>query len=145
MIRPICEHDKDTFISFADKFYHSQAVDHTIPVEHHAKTFNTLMQSNTYALAYMFEYNNITVGYSLLSKTYSNEAGGMVLWIEEIFILEEYRNKGLTKDFFKFLKEISKDYARIRLEVTPSNVKAKRLYSNMGFETLEYLQMVKDL
>lgn len=145
IIRPINSNDKDTFISMADKFYHSSAVDHAIPLEHHEKTFNELMKSNIYALAYMFDMDNQTVGYALLSKTYSNEAGGMVLWLEELYILEEYRGKGLAREFFKFLEEISKDYSRIRLELTPSNINAKRLYSNVGFESLEYLQMIKDL
>lgn len=145
IIRPINANDKDTFISMADKFYHSSAVDHAIPLKHHEKTFNELMKSNIYALAYMFDMDNQTVGYALLSKTYSNEAGGMVLWLEELYILEEHRGKGLAREFFKFLEEISKDYSRIRLELTPSNINAKRLYSNVGFESLEYLQMIKDL
>jgi len=145
MIRPISQNDRDTFINFADMFYHSEAVDHCIPKEHHAKSFDVMMKSDTYMFAYMFELDSVPVGYALLSRTYSNEAGGMVLWIEEIFILPEYRGRGLGKEFFNFLNDISKDYCRFRLEITPSNVNAKRLYSNMEFQSLDYLQMVKDL
>lgn len=146
IIRPINSNDRDTFISFADKFYHSSAVDHDIPIEHHEKTFYELMKSNPYIFAYMVEYDNKSVGYALFMQTYSNEAGGMVLWLDELFILEEYRGRGLGKEVFNFInQELSKDYARIRLELTPSNNGARKLYQSMGFEPLEYNQMVKDV
>lgn len=146
IIRPINSNDRDTFISMADKFYHSSAVDHAIPIEHHEKTFNELMKSNPYIFAYMIEYHNKTVGYALFMQTYSNEAGGMLLWLDELFILEEYRGRGLGKEVFNFInKELSKNYARIRLELTPSNDGAKKLYQSMGFQPLEYNQMFKDL
>ena len=144
MIRPINNNDRDTFIKFADMFYHSEAVDHCIPIEHHAQSFDVMMQSNTYMFAYMFQVDNTSVGYALLSKTYSNEAGGLVLWIEEIFILPEYRGRGLGKEFFNFIDTISKDYTRLRLEISPCNDRAKKLYSSMGFQPLDYLQMVND-
>ncbi len=145
MIRPIVLSDKDAFISMADKFYHSSAVDHAIPIKHHEDTFNELMKSNPYIFAYMLEYDGSTVGYALFMQTYSNEAGGMLLWLDEVYILEDYRGKGLGKALFKFIDEnLSSKYARIRLELTPVNKKAEKLYSNMGFEPLEYLQMIKD-
>ena len=72
--------------------------------------------------------------------------GGKVAWVEEIFINPEYRGQGLGKEFFNFIKkEIEPHCTRIRLEVEEDNIKAKKLYSSLGFEILPYQQMVKEL
>ena len=146
MIRPIAKEDKNIFLILAKAFYSSPAVAHTVPTKHHVITFDQLMTDNTYAQGYMIEYNGKVVGYALTAKTFSQEAGGLVIWLEELFILPEYRNKGLGKEFFGFMKEtIEPHVARIRLEVEPDNTDAIRLYEQMGFESLPYLQMVKEL
>lgn len=73
---------------------------------------------------------------------FSNEAGGKTLWIEEIYVLEEYRLKGLGKEFFNFIQTtLEFPIVRLRLEVESDNERTIRLYENMGFEKLEYDQM----
>lgn len=145
MIRPLIKEDKNIFLILAKAFYSSPAVAHTVPTKHHIATFEELMRSNTYAECYMIESGGKAVGYALLAKTFSQEAGGLVVWIEELFLLPEYRNKGLGTEFFKFLKEtIEPHVARIRLEVEPENIDAIRLYKQMGFDILPYQQMVKE-
>ena len=44
-------------------------------------------------------------GYGLIAKTFSQEAGGMVYWLEELYILEEYRSKGLGSEYFRYMEE----------------------------------------
>lgn len=150
-LRLIDELDREDFIMFADKFYHSNAVDHTVPMSYHENTFDVMMKSNTYATAYMIEFNGKSIGYVLFSKTYSNEANGIVLWLEELFILDKYRGKGLGKYVLSYLNNIYmyddffNHIKRVRLEITPNNNKAKKLYQSMGFEVLNYHQMFKDI
>lgn len=145
MIRPITKEDKNIFLILAKAFYSSPAVAHSVPTRHHLITFEQLMKDDTYASCYMIEYNSRVVGYALLAKTFSQEAGGLVIWIEELFLLPEYRNKGLGTEFFQFVKEtIEPNVARIRLEVEPDNTDAIRLYKQMGFDVLPYQQMVKE-
>ncbi|MBR3844433.1 MAG: GNAT family N-acetyltransferase, partial [Clostridia bacterium] len=97
MIRTITKEDKNIFLILAKAFYSSPAVAHKVPTLHHMVTFEQLMKNNTYADGYMTEHSGKVVGYALTAKTFSQEAGGMVVWIEELFILPEYRNKGLGK------------------------------------------------
>ena len=63
--------------------------------------------------------------------------------IEEIYIDEEYRGRGMATQFFEYLKS-KEGIARLRIEVESDNEGAKRLYERMGFELLPYLQMVID-
>lgn len=145
MIRKITKEDRNTFLIFAKAFYTSEAVCHSIPQSYHIATFQQLMESDTYAQGYIIEYQGKSVGYALTAKTFSQEAGGMVLWIEELFILPEYRGKGLGTEFFAYIqKNEAPALARLRLEVEPDNQKAMRLYERMGFKPLAYQQMIKE-
>lgn len=140
MIRRITLQDKDFYINCVKNFYGSDAVLHSIPDDFIQKTFDELMHSDTYAICYIFEKENKKEGYALLAKTFSQEAGGEVLWIDEIYVLPEYRNQGLGSEFFKFLKEKS-NASRFRLEFCPDNTRAIEVYKNQGFKPLNYGQM----
>ena len=71
-------------------------------------------------------------------------AGGIVVWLEEIYVKPEHRCKGITGEFFKFIEKEYADVARIRLETEPDNERAVRLYERNGFTKLGYSQMYKD-
>ncbi|MDR1017469.1 MAG: GNAT family N-acetyltransferase, partial [Lachnospiraceae bacterium] len=89
------------------------------------------------------ESNMKVIGYALLSKTWSQEAGGLTIWIEEIYIREEGRGQGLGREFIEYIKELSKGKVkRIRLEVEDDNQGAKKLYKSLGFKELNYKQMI---
>ena len=145
MIRKIQECDKDEFINMSKMMYSSNAVSHNVPLEHHMRTFDELMRSDTYAQAYILECDDAVAGFALLAKTFSREAGGMVIWIEELYIKEEYRSRGLGSEFFAYLEDNKpSDVARLRLEVEDDNVGAISLYKRLGYEKLDYSQMIKD-
>lgn len=142
MIRKIKSEDKKTYMELVKEFYNSDAVLHSVPEKNFENTFNELMRSDVYAECYFFEYDGKVVGFALLSKTFSQEAGGIVIWIEELYILEPYRKKGLGSEFFGFVNNMP--HSRLRLEVEPDNEKAITLYKRMGFDFLPYLQMIKE-
>ena len=145
MIRQIEEKDRELFMQLSKEFYDSDAVLHPLPDAYHDQTFQELMQSSAYAQGFMLESDGTPAGYALLAKTFSREAGGIVLWVEEIYIRPAYRGHGLGKEFFAFLfQHAGSEVKRIRLEVEPENTGAIRLYQSLGFQTLPYMQMVKE-
>lgn len=143
-IRKLEEKDKTIYLKLMEQFYESDAVAHKVPKENFLKTFNECIKSDIYAISYILEYENKVAGYILLSKTYSNEAGGMALLIEELYVLKEFRNKGIAKKVFNFLKKEYNTCARFRLEVEKNNESAINLYKKIGFYNLKYLQMIID-
>ena len=143
MIRRITPADRETYLKMARDFYHSEAVLHPVPDCHYTRAFDEMMRSDDYLLGLIFEAEGQTAGYALLCKTWSQEAGGAVVWIDELYVLPGFRNKGLGKAFFNELSAIA-PAARYRLEIEPDNARAERLYSAMGFETLGYKQLVKE-
>lgn len=125
----------------ADSFYHSDGVLHPIPACHHERTFQALMDKSPYARAYIIEHQGQIAGYGLLALTYSNEAGGIVVWIDELYIKPEFRGLGIGGKFIRFVKNEHKNAARLRLELEPQNEGARRLYRREGFVDLGYEQM----
>lgn len=147
MIRKIEKKDRKVFLSLSEQFYSSAAVLHSVPKKYHEDTFDELMRSDEYADGYILELDGEEVGFGLTAKTFSREAGGKVLWLEELFILEKYRSRGLGHEFFSVAEHYAREngFARIRLEVEEDNVRARDLYTRLGYETLAYRQMVKEL
>lgn len=142
LIRKITRADKELYLNLTAEFYRSDAVMHPIPAEYCERTFEELMRSDCYAQAYILCNGQTPAGYALVAKTYSQEAGGAVLWIDELYISPEHRGKGLGKEFFAFAETLGA--ARIRLEAERGNARAIKLYRSLGFEEMPYFQMMKE-
>ncbi len=141
MIRKLNQNDRSLYLRLTREFYDSDAVLAPVPEEYRVATFEELLRSDAYAQCYFLCDGENPVGYALLAKTFSQEAGGVVLWLEEIFLRPESRGKGLGKEFFAFLDTLGA--ARLRLEAEPDNARAIALYRSLGYSELPYLQMVK--
>ena len=145
-IRKITSEDRDFFIAASKAFYASAAVAHDVPASYHLTTFEELMNSEVYQSGYILAVDGASVGYALVSKTFSREAGGTVWWLEELYILPEYRGKGLGHSYFDFIEKAAAENGvrRLRLEVEPDNTRAAKLYSDLGYKPLNYSQMLKE-
>ena len=140
-IRRIRPQDRDDFLLMVEEFYNSPAVMHDIDHDYYSRAFDELMRSDVYLDCYIFVDNDKPVGYALLTKTFSQEGGGLVIWIDELYVRKEYRSHGIGSMFFDWMHK-NLPAARYRLEVEPDNERAQALYRRMGYETLPYMQMV---
>ena len=146
MIRKFVPEDREDYIRFSTEFYNSSAVDKPVPREHFENGFDEMMRSDVYVQGYMLVCDGKNVGYCVTMKTYSVEAGGITIWIDELFVLEEYRSKGLGRELFKYIEEHGgKKLRRIRLEVEQENGRAISLYKKMGFDPAPYDGMWKTI
>ena len=141
-IRPVQEQDRAVFLSLCRRFYNSPAVLHPIPEAYHARSFEELMRDGPYLRGYLLLQRDTAAGYALLSLSYSAEAGGMVVWIEELYLEPAYQGLGAAHCFFQWLEK-NIPAARYRLEVEADNLRAKKLYGTLGFRKLGYEQMIK--
>ena len=140
--RKINPDDRAEFLAMSREFYESDAVLHSIPEEFHERSFEELMRSDVYLECYIMETDGKAVGYALLTKTFSREAGGLNIWVDELYLRPEYRGLGAGSAFFAFLEQ-THPAARYRLETEPENERAQSLYRRMGYRDLPYLQMIK--
>lgn len=73
-------------------------------------------------------------GYALLVSYWSNEWGGIVLLLDELFVDTKFRGHGIAKSFLDHLAhERPFGAVVVALEVSPHNTRARALYESMGF------------
>jgi ribosomal protein S18 acetylase RimI-like enzyme len=84
------------------------------------------------------------VGYSILSAFWSNEYGGLVMIIDELYVVPAFRGKGVSTHFIRQLAE-AREYVALNLEVFHENTRAFELYKRLGFEVIERHFMQKPL
>ena len=143
IFRKLEARDKEAYFSLASAFYSSEAVIHPAPIENIERTFEELMRSDTYVECRICEEGGEPVGFLLVAKTFSQESGGIVTWIEELFLKEEYRGGGRGTEMVEYI-EREFPASRFRLEAEPDNEKAIRLYKKLGYKELPYQQYVKE-
>lgn len=107
MIRKFVPEDREDYIRFSTEFYNSSAVDKPVPREHFEQGFDEMMRSDVYVQGYMLVCDGNNVGYCVTMKTYSVEAGGITIWIDELFVLEEYRSKVWAGSFLSISRKMA--------------------------------------
>lgn len=144
-IREILPWDRPHFLRMVREFYSMPAVAHSIPEEYAARSFDQLMGDTPYLRCFVaVDARDIPHAYCLCSVTWSNEAGGLCVWLEEIMVEEELRGQGIGQKLIAAVRTAYPDAARFRLEVTAQNTRAAALYRALGFQSLSYQQMVLD-
>ena len=145
MIRKLKKEDQKVFIELMNEFYRTDAVMALISTDKMEADFKEATSDSMYLDGLILEMNQEVAGYCLLAKGYSTEAGGRVLWIEDIYMREPFRGKGLGKELMEYIFANYKDFKRYRLEVEEYNKRAVHLYQRYGFRFLPYQQMFCDL
>lgn len=144
--RPITAADETDFYTMAEEFYHSDAVLHPIPAEYHRRAFSEMMRSGQYLSGYIFTDGDNTAGFAVTNRMMQHEAGGVMVWVEDLYIRPAYRGQGLGSRFLAWVEEqLRGDAVMLRLETEPENERAQELYYRLGYENLNYLQMIKRL
>lgn len=144
-IREILPWDKPHFCRMVRAFYAMPAVAHPIPDEYAVRTFNQLMGDTPYLRCFVAaDARDIPHAYCLCAVTWSNEAGGLCIWLEEIMVEDGLRGQGVGQKLIAAVRAAYPSAARFRLEVTEENPRAAALYAGLGFDALPYHQMVLD-
>ena len=87
--------------------------------------YNPIINDYTFILAY--KLNNDYVGFLIYQLLYENAE------IIDIYLEEEYRNKGIAKSLFNKMFD-NKNIKKVTLEVKKDNKNAILLYNSLGFK-----------
>ena len=90
--------------------------------------------------AFIGKIGEISVSYVIFFFTYSSFLALPTLFLEDIFVLDEYRRQGVGKRMFDFLKETAKHEGcgRIEFTVLKWNTSAQVFYEKNGAKRLEW-------
>jgi ribosomal protein S18 acetylase RimI-like enzyme len=78
-------------------------------------------------------------GYAILIAFWSNELGGEVCHVDELFVTRDLRGRGHGRELFTAITSGDlwpSPIVAIALGVTPDNARARRLYEQLGFATV---------
>ncbi len=141
-IRNIRKEDKEKVIEMMTVFYASPAVSTNGSREIFEADVDACIQNGPYLEGFVFEDGDEIQGYAMIAKSFSTEFGKPCVWLEDIYIKEKHRGRGIAAEFFKWLFDNNKN-AVIRLEAEEDNERAVKVYKKAGFEALPYLEMIK--
>ena len=141
-IRKMTESDREAVVDMMRTFYHSPAVWTNGSEEIYNNDITACVSDNSYAEGFIFENEKEIVGYGMIAKSFSTEFGKPCIWIEDLYLKDNFRGLGIGQLFFDF---ITQKYANciFRLEVEKENERAVKLYEKCGFSELPYMEMKK--
>ncbi len=143
-IRDFQPQDRQAYLDMAVDFYSGNASLFDVDMKKFEDTFNIGVKGSELMRGLIITEGEQYIGYALLAFYWSCEAGGFVVQAEELYFTPETRGKGCGHRFFEWLFAAYPQARRFRLEVCPKNPQAKKLYSKLGFQDLDYAQMVLD-
>lgn len=96
---------------------------------------------------YLIKSGASTIGYIVLTFGYSFEYQGRDAFIDELYITENFRQKGIGKLTMNFIESESRklNINAIHLEVEPHNTDANRLYLNKGYQSNDRTLLTKEI
>jgi GNAT superfamily N-acetyltransferase len=90
---------------------------------------------------YVTIIDNKVVASLMITYEWSDWRNGMVWWIQSVFVMADYRQKGVFKAMFNYLKDIVSSEPAIRglrLYVDKSNFNAQAVYEVLGMNGEHY-------
>ena len=81
------------------------------------------------------------VGSLMLTREWSDWNCCWYLWIQSVYVLPDYRNKGVFKAMYNEVLELagSEEMTQVRLYVDKDNQKAQAVYQKLGMSECHYL------
>ena len=142
MIRNIQERDREAVLSMMRTFYASDAVWSNGSDEIFAADVDACLSDSPYIEGYVFEGESGLQGYAMVAKSFSTEFGKPCMWLEDIYVAPEFRDRGIGSAFMSYIQNKYPD-AIFRLEVEPENERAVHVYEKCGFVVIPYMEMKK--
>ena len=126
--KPLEIADIEVITQMMQDFY---AIDnYPMDVEVAKKLFQEFISNEHLGKSWLIYSENEIAGYIILTFIFSFEYGGKIAFVDELFIKETARGKGIGKEAIQFIqREVPKlSLKLLYLEVEPHNENAQKLY-----------------
>ena len=108
----------------------------------------TALNNDSIAMYWVLEINNTgVIGSVSIVKEWSDWNSGYYWWIQNMYILPEFRGKGLMEQLMQALKDAARNEGalELRLYVHKNNAQAISAYQKVGFFDADYRIMTMSL
>lgn len=137
MWRPARAEDDDAIAALCAKLYQEDPASDPVHPEQHARTLAALRAEPVRGRALALELDGAVEGYALLISYWSNELGGEVCTLDELYVSAAARGQGHASRLVEALASGEGPWpgrpVALELEVSQKNVRARALYERLGF------------
>ena len=147
MWRPAGPDDDERLVEMCLDYYREDPGARPVAPEQVRRTLAAFRDEPWRGRAVVLEVEGRLAGYALLASFWSNELGGEVCDVDEVFVAPEHRNRGRGKALFEAIEGGGlwpSPIVGMALGTTRGNAAARRLYERLGFEPIG-VSMVKRL
>jgi ribosomal protein S18 acetylase RimI-like enzyme len=125
--------DISKLVEFMEEYYEYDHLVFDRRIAH--KALGELLGEESLGSVWLIQCDGKEVGYIVVSFICSLEFHGRAAFIDEMYIREGYRKRGIGVKALEFVVEFcrSKRIDALRLEVEHSNVQAQSIYKKFGF------------
>ena len=121
--------------------------DHEYEPGLHGRALDAICAGDPNVRAWIVEDRGEVAGYIIITIGFSMQYGGRDGFLDELFLKEAWRGKGLGRQVMAFLEaEVRRlGFHYLHLEVVKANERARRLYESLGWEETGCLLMSRRL
>ena len=106
------------------------------------KGVTAVINDNTKGRYYVTEINKRVVASLLTTYEWSDWRNGTILWIQSVYVLPEYRRKGVYRNMYSHIKQLVLENEKlngIRLYADKSNLPAHKTYQELDMSPDHYI------
>jgi ribosomal protein S18 acetylase RimI-like enzyme len=109
---------------------------YTLLPEPAARTFAYLLGDPKLGQVWILEYDSLAAGYIVLTVCFSMEYGGLRGFVDDLFVRESYRGRGLARAALEEVRRTCEvlGVRALHVEVGPENDAARGVYRRSGFK-----------
>jgi GNAT superfamily N-acetyltransferase len=127
--------DMPGLVKLVQAFYRECEAAAEMPAERIHATVAELERSRDRGAVFVFEREGMLAGYAILILVWSNEMGGTVLVVDELYVEPGQRRLGVASDFLGLLEKVAPEgVVALQLEVNRANRRALGLCRKLGFQ-----------
>jgi ribosomal protein S18 acetylase RimI-like enzyme len=135
--------DFETLLAMMREFYAQDGLRFDESVARRA--LQGLIHKSDLGYVFLIKEEGEVAGYAVLTFGYSLEFHGRDAFVDELYLRDEYRGKGIGKYALEFLSAVCAESGvrALHLEVERHNTNAQRVYRKFGFEDHDRYLMTK--
>ncbi len=101
-----------------------------------------LFQKPEYGFYLVAEADRRIVGSLMVTKEWSDWRNGLFWWIQSVYVLPEYRRRGVYRSMYQKVGKMAKNHPEVcgsRLYVERENFAAQQTYTRLGMSKTHYI------
>lgn len=143
--KPVGTGDVTTLLQLMRGFYEEE--NYAFSEDTVGRTISEFLDHPEWGCLWLIEAKGQSVGYLALTFGFNFEHRGRTAYIDEFYVLKDYRSRGMGRRVMDFAEEqaAGKGCRSVQLEVERKNKSAERLFRNRGYQISKRKLLIKDL